>query len=447
MLEKKIKLATDRIEALWKPSFTFLLTGLSIPLTIVLSSLIPYYVFLATVKDKIVKISDLFDFYIVQISVIGAFYLFILFLFIYLFFSTSALYNRCHSRLTYMRNVVLEKRKLNEEDVHFLNKIIQEKNLTFKTLRKLDKELSRNAKESSSSTNNGSLLQKLNDLVMLDWGKFQFVKISIILSFLIIYSFLGFIAFKYLIGLFFGTHIFSWASLLVGIILIILFHVVLVFFVKESIQTVTKTLQLKSKTKPYLIIAITCIISFLILGFSLISEEYKSTFPLETKLSDHNKANSNSKLICSSMRGKSQVIVGDILRCSGEIVPLNTSILEEHSEFRSYIIVQKYPSLETERVSLNSCSKILNTSIKLEDCRYPVNSTDYHILYFHTSFNDMNSERILFKYKGIRVESISEESYRGKNKDRITMIFILVSLSLFSVLSGTSNLKNIIEER
>ncbi len=276
------------------------------------------------------------------------------------------------------------------------------------------------------------------------WGKLQFLKIIMLLTILIFYAFIGSVAFRFIFDMLFGKKVFSIFWLLAALFYLCLFYFILYLFVKETLRSFFKLSEKEEYVNGFLVFAVSLIILFLILGFNIIQEEYKSSYPLTTEILDYAKQYvSHSEFKCYSFQKKEVPVKDDILGCYGEIKLANDSILTDHSNFRCKILTQRYPSLQTDSKDVDCCEIIGNDTIVFKDCIYPINNTIYKTLFFRTSFNDRDSNSIDLNFRGIILDPISPEDYRVRIRDRLAVIFLLISLSFFSVLSGVNNIKNL----
>ncbi len=205
----------------------------------------------------------------------------------------------------------------------------------------------------------------------------------------------------------------------------------------------------KQKThNNYLIWTIILIMFTLILGLTFIQDTYNSKFPMIINFPNNSIFSSNSRGYCTSLNNYDVFVVGDSVNCKFNLVIENATLAKMMSSLVYSVDYTVYPGQ-----SYNAQKAIAQINSK------PSFEFDYGLLLKNEGMSDVvfnfaminatdprnfsgtvSTERYAF-------ETITLNNYHGRTKDLITNLVLLISISVFSILSGMFNLKGIMNKK
>ena len=183
---------------------------------------------------------------------------------------------------------------------------------------------------------------------------------------------------------------------------------------------------------------VTVIISFVVLsaGLSIIQNMYSSDLPTTYMVSIYDNYD-NATLFCENKNGYDAWVVGDIVICQ-------LNITDEKTHYYDNVTVDIYYyalELTDTRTSNISCfenKKFNNTfcpNIKIP-IKYASNA-DVTIQF---------DERQKNPIEGLSFESITSEEYKKQRYEVFSLMFLLVSVGVFSVVSAMRNIQQMLED-
>jgi len=218
---------------------------------------------------------------------------------------------------------------------------------------------------------------------------------------------------------------------------------VLFSLIKVLIDIVCDLLKIdKVNINNYFILSLTSMIILIVGAIMMIHEIYKPDFPLEINIKDDVYVKTDTILCFTQDRDlRLKIVEGDFIYCKFEfrhdLYP-NVTRLYLYSDIEIYLPYQSNKSSENRIYMITNTTKFVDfTSIKIEVAE----KTDLRLEI--KLFNEQGEEISLFGI--ITFRPMTMQQYLEWNQDKYSFLFLLITLSIFSVLSGVYHLKKIME--
>jgi hypothetical protein len=225
-----------------------------------------------------------------------------------------------------------------------------------------------------------------------------------------------------------------------------------ILFWSLSVFLITSWKKIRNNT--YFWMALLLSLVFLIFGFSIYSELNKPTIPIYSNIyyirgNDFTEPYLSSYLACFSGQGNEELVIGDFLHCGGIFNGATNNSWVQICEDQSCTNITKFPGYIESENKYTRNSKIVGVEFEIN-----VTSTDKSFIkeiYFMSGVGKDGLDDVVARTYLSKPRPVPYETYRkeliDKNNNRISLIFLIISLSLFSVFSTVKNLRDIIENK
>lgn len=200
-----------------------------------------------------------------------------------------------------------------------------------------------------------------------------------------------------------------------------------------------------TKLNWYIISSILLVITILIFGFNQLISTYPTEVPFSMKLNPTTESNVTSSLMyCSSEKGYTSFVMNDILNCN-IIFNLPSNITYEYAEITkaNYRLGIKNTTHDNKRILFSKEGKeTYQLIIPLDQNKdFDTLNIDFYLM---TIGDNIKTTYMFFNTRRY-YNLLSHEEYIKRSYEKITLLIMLITLSIYTIFVGINNLKQMVE--